>query len=155
MPVKHIKLPDRDPSHFTAQHLVTMASEVTTEVRVQRSIQRFSFVSKTQTTTYYANLRAIGKPHDILTWNAVVSSVDEEEAYPPGTALSIRGRLAPGSKGSMFELHATEHLRLDRTLDDIPSTALFTAFGEVLTKSHYGEDCLVIQTDPDGPALFA
>lgn len=132
-----------------------MASEVTAEVRVQRSIQRFSFVSKTQTTYYSANLRAIDNPHDILTWTIVIPYVDEEQAYPPGTALSVRGRLAPGSKGAMFELHVTEHLRLDRTLNEIPSKALFTAFGEVLAKSHCGEDCLVIQTDPDSPAFFA
>lgn len=131
-----------------------MASEMVAEVRVQRSVQNFCPHSKTESTSYFSNVRAPNSPHEVLTLNIVITSADREKPYSSGTVLSVRGRLGPGSKGAMFNLYASEHLRVDRRLSEISSTAEFTVFGEVLKKSHFGEECLVIATSPEQPACF-
>lgn len=54
----------------------------------------------------------------------------------------------------MVTLFVSEHVHVDRTLSGIPTKASFNIFGAVRKMKHNGEDCLVVQTEWDGPALF-
>lgn len=132
---------------------INMSTEISTEICVQRCLQRFCPLTLSHTTSYYANLAAPTNPHDILTLNVVISSHEPESPYPPGTTLSVRGKLAPGSKGAMVTLQVSEHLRVDRTLANIPTKATLTVFGAARKMARDEEDWLVIQTEWDGPAI--
>lgn len=131
-----------------------MSTEISTEICIQRSVQEVCPTTRSEITSYYSNLAAPSNPHEILTLNVVIYSSDHEAPYTPGTTLSVRGKLAPGSKGAMVTLHVSEHLRVDRYLATIPTYARFTIVGAARKTAYGEEDCLVIQTDPEGPPLF-
>lgn len=121
-------------------------TELTTLLHLQRSIRRFCRYSLREVNCYYANIASPSSPHDVLSLNVLISTVDPEPLLARGTAIFASGKLYSGTQGAMLDFDVTEYTRIDRVLAHIPTRATFVVEGVIESLHYLGEAHLIVRS---------